>query len=433
MKNTKIKKGEMSFSATSNAVSPKISLFYKLSMVKALVCFFAMSAILISPLTAHAGFFSFMSDFFTQNAQANELPLSDDVVHNSQTVPLLEPSLTTDLKNVDTSATVTIVGDEALESKNGPMGTEADFDNGSYISDSKFGIHVVQKGETLDSIAKKEKVSKYAIIYANSDIKRADLIKVGTVLTIMPLNGIAYSVKKGETAESVATKYGTTVRDIVEYNLLEKASEVNGGDTIFLVGVSANEIKNADTKEKSALAKAKADKAKKTTAVVETPIVVKAPAIVPAITPIQKITDPETNIPQPSGQIAHGYIWPFPQGVGSISQLLHGSNGIDFRGPIGTPIFAVADGTILIADSQGYNGGYGLYVVENFDNGTQGMYAHMSKVAAVAGTHVKQGQIIGYVGSTGKSTGPHLHFEVRGDKNPFAGLKKSSTSDDFHD
>ena len=87
--------------------------------------------------------------------------------------------------------------------------------------------------------------------------------------------------------------------------------------------------------------------------------------------------------------------------------------------PVGTPIRASAGGVVIISRSSGYNGGYGSYVVISHSNGTQTLYAHMNKVQAIQGTTVAQGELIGTVGSTGKSTGPHVHFEVRGAANPF--------------
>ena len=102
------------------------------------------------------------------------------------------------------------------------------------------------------------------------------------------------------------------------------------------------------------------------------------------------------------------------------SQGIHGYNGVDLGAPIGTSVMAAADGTVVTAKSGGYNGGYGNYVVVQHGNGSQTLYAHMSKVATYAGASVVQGQVIGSVGSTGKSTGAHLHFEIRnGIRNPF--------------
>ncbi len=84
--------------------------------------------------------------------------------------------------------------------------------------------------------------------------------------------------------------------------------------------------------------------------------------------------------------------------------------GLDFTAPIGTPIYAAADGVIKDA---GFNtGGYGNRVVVNHGFGYETLYAHMVRIKARVGARVKRGEVIGYVGSTGKSTGPHLHYEV---------------------
>jgi len=84
--------------------------------------------------------------------------------------------------------------------------------------------------------------------------------------------------------------------------------------------------------------------------------------------------------------------------------------GLDFTAPIGTPIYATADGVIKDA---GFNtGGYGNRVVINHGFGYETLYAHMVRIKARVGARVKRGEVIGYVGSTGKSTGPHLHYEV---------------------
>jgi murein DD-endopeptidase MepM/ murein hydrolase activator NlpD len=85
--------------------------------------------------------------------------------------------------------------------------------------------------------------------------------------------------------------------------------------------------------------------------------------------------------------------------------------GLDFAAPQGTPVYATADGIIKEAD---YNaGGYGNHVVINHGYGYETLYGHMYRMRARVGQKVKRGQVIGYVGSTGKSTGPHCHYEVR--------------------
>ena len=84
--------------------------------------------------------------------------------------------------------------------------------------------------------------------------------------------------------------------------------------------------------------------------------------------------------------------------------------GLDFTAPSGTPIYATADGTV--SDAGFHTGGYGNRVVINHGFGYQTLYGHMSKIKARVGEKVKRGEVIGYVGTTGKSTGPHCHYEV---------------------
>ena len=85
-------------------------------------------------------------------------------------------------------------------------------------------------------------------------------------------------------------------------------------------------------------------------------------------------------------------------------------NGIDIPGPVGTPIYATADGTIGRAQRLG---GYGNYVEIEHGNAIQTRYGHLSAIAVVSGQQVRRGDVVGYMGSTGRSTGSHLHYEVR--------------------
>lgn len=90
--------------------------------------------------------------------------------------------------------------------------------------------------------------------------------------------------------------------------------------------------------------------------------------------------------------------------------------GLDFAAPQGTAIYATANGTVRTAGNLG--NGYGNHVIINHGYGYQTLYGHMYKVKARVGQRVKRGEIIGYVGSTGKSTGPHLHYEVHKNDRP---------------
>lgn len=88
-------------------------------------------------------------------------------------------------------------------------------------------------------------------------------------------------------------------------------------------------------------------------------------------------------------------------------RMMH--SGLDFTAPIGTPVYATGNGVI---ESAGYDGGYGLRVMIDHGYSYKTLYGHMSKAAVRAGQRVKRGDLIGYVGNTGTSTGPHLHYEV---------------------
>src|SRR3989344_4583253 len=121
----------------------------------------------------------------------------------------------------------------------------------------------------------------------------------------------------------------------------------------------------------------------------------------------------------PIQNIAGYFINPLP--TGRKTQGLHGpgNRGIDIGAPKGTPIYASAPGTVLIAKT-GWSGGYGNMLIIQHPNGTKTLYAHMTKLGTRTGAEVSRGEIIGYVGSTGRSTGPHLHFEVFNARNPGA-------------
>lgn len=109
------------------------------------------------------------------------------------------------------------------------------------------------------------------------------------------------------------------------------------------------------------------------------------------------------------------YVWPVDGGYISSHQG-DGRNhkGIDIAAPYGTPIYAAASGTVTDAGT-GWNGGYGNCIVIENDDGNVTVYAHQAELAAEVGDYIEAGQLIGYVGSTGDSTGNHLHFEIRKD------------------
>jgi murein DD-endopeptidase MepM/ murein hydrolase activator NlpD len=113
------------------------------------------------------------------------------------------------------------------------------------------------------------------------------------------------------------------------------------------------------------------------------------------------------------------FVWPVPytmnvtSGFGPRWGTTHKGIDISSGGVYGQPIVASASGTVIVADAGGWGGGYGTWVSIDHGNGFSTVYGHMSSLCVSVGQAVQQGQVIGYVGSTGDSTGPHCHFEVR--------------------
>lgn len=187
-------------------------------------------------------------------------------------------------------------------------------------------------------------------------------------------------------------------------------------------GIDSADVGSLSQPEDAPQEVAKADKPAETVKKVETKTPAKPaakPAAKPTPKPVAK-TKPSTAKAATIVKTASAGYFSNPCPACHLSQGIHGHNGVDLAGPLGTPIYAAASGTVtLIKGGDAWNGGYGNYVVVTHPNGTSTLYAHMSRIAASSGASVAKGQILGYVGSTGESTGNHLHFEVHGAVNPF--------------
>jgi len=322
------------------------------------------------PLTAYAGVLSLFSNFLsgapTSIIEARRF--SDG--YNIQTASLLRAALNLDPNPSKGGGDVTIVGGTALSPETGPYGTLADIKDRSAIG-GQISIYVVRDGDSLSGIAQMFGVSVNTIIWGNN-IKNS-LIHKGETLVILPISGVRHTVKRGDTLKSIAEDYKGDLNEILQYNGLAENSKLAIGDIVIIPD-----------------------------GVLVTPAYNGAPSVASG-----------SGVPSYSGY----YLRPITNGI--KSQGLHGYNGIDLAAAAGTPILASASGTVIVSRDFGWNGGYGNYVVIRHDNGTQTLYAHTSQNIVYQGQYVVQGQVVGYVGSTGRSTGPHLHFEVRGARNPF--------------
>jgi murein DD-endopeptidase MepM/ murein hydrolase activator NlpD len=270
----------------------------------------------------------------------------------------------------------------------GPAGTIADV--ASSTPPDRISLYVVRPGDTLSEIADMFGVSVNTIIWAN-DLRDARDVHVGDTLVILPVSGIERKIVSGDTLKSIAKKYGADPNEIAQFNGLDSSLPLVVGSTIIIPG---GEVAPAPSPAKKSSSSGK-----------------------------KKISEPYLG---GGGSLQAGYYSnPVPGAL--VTQGLHGWNGIDLGAARGTPIHAVANGTIIVSrNSGGWNGGYGNYVVITHDNGTQTLYAHMANSIVSSGQSVSSGQVIGYLGSTGLSTGPHLHFEVRGAANPFRNCRTNT-------
>lgn len=291
--------------------------------------------------------------------------VGEDTKDNSQTISLLQASLSPNSS----------VGGGDIKIVDGALSPEQDeIGPGGEPTSDQIAIYVVRQGDTLSAIAKMYGVSVNTIVWAN-DIEGGK-ISPGTQLVILPVNGIRHKVAKGETLASIAKDYHGDINEIVSFNDLSSkdATLTVGTEIIIPAGEAPKTVASSKTTGTSA---------KSTVAA------------------------------------AAGY---FGKPVASYkkTQGIHGFNGVDLAAPLGTPILAAADGVVIVSKSGGgWNGGYGNYIVIKHNNGTQTLYAHLTSTLVAPGETVTKSQKIGTMGSTGRSSGSHLHFEVRGAKNPF--------------
>ncbi len=321
----------------------------------------------VSPMYANAGLLSFVSGIFEKNSNIkNERSL------NSQNMALLHAALNIDPNPAKGGGDITIVEGSSLLPDSGPSGTIADIEE-NIASSGEISLYVVRSGDSISQIAKMFGVTSNTIVWAN-DVKRGSVIHKGQTLIILPVSGVRHTVRKGETIKSITKKYKGSFNEILDFNGLSKESIISVGDIVIIPDgeISTPRYKSSSRK------------------------VVRG-----------------TNVPSYRGY----YIRPI--NGGRKSQGLHGYNAVDLAVSYGTPIFAAASGKVIISKNKGWNGGYGKYVAIRHPNGTQTLYSHASRNIVSVGQTVVQGQIIGYVGSTGKSTGNHVHFEIRGARNPF--------------
>ena len=241
--------------------------------------------------------------------------------------------------------------------------------------------YTVQPGDALFSIAAQFNIKPETLMWANDDILKGspDSLRIGQVFKIPPVDGVYYQVQAGDTLASIANKFSANLDDILNWpgNSIDLTTEqVTPGDYVMVPGGHEK-------------------------------LVVWVVPSVPSTGALSR-----SGNPCGAGPVGSGFIWPTGNHYLSGNDFWSGHPGIDIAAGLGAPVWAAAAGTVTIAQG-GWNGGYGNVVMIDHNNGYLTVYGHLSQINVVPCESVSAGTLIGLAGSTGNSTGPHLHFEIR--------------------
>ncbi len=237
-------------------------------------------------------------------------------------------------------------------------------------------VYEVRGGDTLARIAAAYGVSIDTIMWENN-LSSANYLRVGQELKILPVSGVRHVVKSGETISGIAKKYGVDMEDILEYNNIEIEDHILAGEEIII----PNGVKKA----------------------------LPTPQRQQYLAEVNREDYKKVDVPSDYRGDDAGLIWPLPN-ASRISQYFwsrHRALDIPCRD---CPIVAAGGG---IVELSGWQRGYGNTIVINHGGGVKTRYAHGKQNLVSAGDQVTQGQTIMISGSTGRSTGPHLHVEVK--------------------
>ncbi len=236
----------------------------------------------------------------------------------------------------------------------------------------------VQSGDTLGGIADQFGLNLSSLLWANN-LSARSLIRIGQELKIPPVDGVYYTVKKGDTVAKIAKTYGADADKILSFNHLDGATPLKVGSELVLPGGEPPAA----------------------------PVVVVRPA------PVTSLFTPkpaDQTAPAARGSSTGKGTWVWPTDWRVITQYFGWKHtGIDIDGDFTTRSFAAADGTVIYS---GWRNGYGNTVEIDHGGGIITRYGHHSKLYVKVGDLVKAGDVIAQTGTTGRSTGTHLHFEV---------------------
>ena len=283
----------------------------------------------------------------------------------------------------------------------------------------------VKKKDTIPAIAKRYGIKQDTILMNNKDALN-NKMKVGDTITFPSIDGLYYKLEKNDTLAKIAKKYGISVVDIVDYNNINP-KKLKAGSTIFLKGVTLQKYKDVEGRLIAAQ-QAKEDKKKNKNKEKpeKPPKGAKGSAPPPPPTP-QDDDDGGRSAAYSGAGFAYpvryaGVSSPFGNRFHPVLKryILH--TGVDLVAKY-VPLRAAKSGVVTFAGNMS---GYGKIIIIRHDNGYETRYAHLSVISTNVGEHVNQGDLIGKTGNSGRTTGAHLHFEIRQNgvpKNPMKYLR----------
>lgn len=287
----------------------------------------------------------------------------------------------------------------------------------------------VKKKDTIPAIAKKYGIKQDTILMNNKDALN-NKMKVGDTITFPSIDGLYYKLQKNDTLAKIAKKYGISVVDIVDYNNINP-KKLKAGSTIFLKGVTLQKYKDVEGRliaDQQAKEDKKKNKNKEKEKEKEKPE--KPPKETKGSPPPPP---PEDNDDGGRSAAYSGAGFAYPVRYAGVSSpfgnryhpvlkryILH--TGVDLVAKY-VPLRAAKAGVVTFAGNMS---GYGKIIIIRHDNGYETRYAHLSVISTNVGEHVNQGDLIGKTGNSGRTTGAHLHFEIRQNgvpKNPMKYLR----------
>ncbi len=305
-----------------------------------------------------------------------------------------------------------------------PLGTLNMLKQAEAAAAANVTFYTVKYGDTLSGIAAAHGVSLSTVLQANG-LDTKDIIRPGQRIAIPGTDGSLYTVKAGDSLWEIAIAFGSDVQSIKQANSLS-SNIIYPGQSLVIPGVPGG-AGSGGAGSGGGSTSGSGNGTRVTTAAVGSNGTSTqtdggnggggaSPA--GAVTSAAAVAGSSPNTyryegldPASVGVSGAGMIWPVYGALTSLYQWRWGRmhTGIDIAAPGGTAIRAAADGTVIYS---GWLGGYGQAVQIRHADGKVTLYGHASTLIAKTGDHVKQGQVIARVGSTGNSTGPHLHFEV---------------------